>query len=116
MCRKWSGGIYLALEVAPDAITFEGADKITTYPSSDWAERGFCSTCGGNLYYRFMGPGTHHGTYHVGMGSLDDPAGISVTEEIFVDHKPEGYALAGQLNGMTEAEVLAMFTDTGAES
>ena len=57
MCRKWSGGIYLGLHVKAAAATITGADAITAYTSSDWAERCFCATCGTNLFYRVTAPG-----------------------------------------------------------
>lgn len=112
MCRKWTGGINIALMVAPDQITFEGAENIAPYRSSDWAERCFCRICGSSLYYRVVAPGPHHGTLHIGMGGLDDPAGVTVTQEIFTDRKPAGYDLAGDLDGMTEAEVMEMFAQS----
>ena len=113
MCRKWSGGIYIGIRVAPDDITFEGAEHVTVFPSSEWAERGFCGKCGSSLYYRVTAPGPYHGTYHIGMGALNDTSGITVTEEIFTDLRPKGYAFAGDLKGMTEAEVMAMFAESG---
>ena len=89
MCRKWSGGVYLGVEVAPDDLTIEGQDKLTIY--------------------RVTAPGPNQGTYHVGLGTLDDAGGITLTEEIFIDRKPLGYAFAGDRKTMTEAEVMAMF-------
>ncbi len=112
-CRKWSGGIYIGVQVAPDDICFEGAENITRFKSSDWAERGFCGICGSSLFYRVTAPGPHEGTYHIGMGTLDDPGGLRVTEEIFTDAKPKGYAFAGDLKGMTGAEVFALFSGDG---
>ena len=109
MCRRWSGGVYLGLEVAPDAIAFEGAENITTFASSEWAERAFCGKCGSNLYYRVTAPGPHSGTYHIGLGTLDQPNGIPLTGEIFIDEKPDGYAFAGDTHKMTGAEVFAQF-------
>lgn len=109
MCRKWSGGINLAVEGKPDDVSIEGAENITTYASSEWGERCFCSTCGSSLYFRITMPGPHFGTYYFGMGTIDDPSGVSVTHEIFTDMKPEGYAFAGELEGMTEAEFMAMY-------
>ncbi len=111
MCRKFSGGVYIGVQVAPDEISFEGADNIATYTSSDWAERAFCKTCGSSLYYRVTAPGPHQGVYHLGMGTVDDPSGLTMTEEIFTDVKPAGYSFAGDLKGMTGDEVFAMFAE-----
>ncbi|MCP5075831.1 MAG: GFA family protein [Rhodobacteraceae bacterium] len=109
MCRRWSGGVYLGVQVAPDNIKFAGAENITTYASSEWAERGFCKTCGSSLYYRVTAPGSHNGTYHMGLGTFDDPSRVNLTGEIFIDEKPQGYAFAGDTHKMTGAEVFAMF-------
>ncbi|MEO3417233.1 GFA family protein [Roseovarius sp. CAU 1744] len=116
MCRKWSGGVYIGIRVPADALKIEGAENLSVFTSSDWAERAFCSTCGSSLYYRVTAPGPHHGTYHIGMGTLDDASGVEVTEEIFTDLRPRGYAFAGELKGKTEAEVMAMFADAGGDS
>lgn len=109
MCRKQSGGILLAIRVAADGITFEGTDHIKLYQSSDWAERAFCDLCGSSLYYRVSAESPEQGVYYIGYGTLDDPNGVELTSEIFVDHKPDGYAFSGDLHKMTEADVFAMF-------
>lgn len=113
MCRKWSGGIYIGIAVPGDGMDIEGSENVTTFASSEWAERGFCGKCGSSLYYRVTAPGPYQGTYHIGMGTLDNTDGVTVTEEIFTDLKPEGYAFDGDLKGMTEAEVMAMFAQAG---
>jgi len=109
MCRRWSGGVYLGLHVPAGKATFTGEDRLTIYRSSDWAERGFCSTCGSNLFYRITAPGPQHGDLHFGFGTLDDPGGISLTAEIFIDEKPDAYAFEGTRETLTGAEVFAMY-------
>ena len=109
MCRKWSGGVYLGVQCPADGATFQGEDNIATYTSSEWAERAFCKTCGSNLFYRVTAPGPHQGVMHFGLGSLDAADGVALTEEIFVDEKPDGYAFAGDTHKMTGAEVFAQF-------
>ena len=113
MCRKWSGGVYLAIPVAAGKATFEGEDSIARYPSSDWAERAFCKTCGTNLFYRLTAPGPHQGDMFVCFGTLDDPSGVTLTEESFIDEKPEGYAFAGDTKKLTGAELIAQFEAGG---
>ena len=112
MCRKWSGGVFIGIEVAADDLMIENEGVLTRYRSSPWAERAFCSVCGSSLFYRVTAAGPHHGTYHIGMGTVDDPSGISMTEEIFIDRKPDGYGFVGDHKTMTEAEVMAMFGAT----
>lgn len=109
ICRKWSGGIFMAFEVVAGDIEFVGRDNIACYASSDWAERGFCRMCGSSLYCRITAEGPHQGQYHLGMGTLDDTAGVALTSEIFTDEKPDGYGFAGDLPGMTGPQVIAMF-------
>ncbi len=110
MCRKWSGGVFLGVEVPKGAMEITGADNLTVYPSSAWAERAFCKTCGSSVFYRVTAPGPHEGVFHVGLGTLEDTASIPLTGELFIDLKPEGYAFAGEgRQQMTQAEVLAMF-------
>lgn len=109
MCRKFSGGVYLAIEAGPEDLTFTNKDGLAVYKSSDWAERGFCKKCGSSLFYRLTAPGPAQGTYHFAMGSLDDTDGIKMMGEIYIDKKPEGYAFAGDLKQMTEAQFLKMF-------
>ncbi|WP_193143117.1 MULTISPECIES: GFA family protein [unclassified Meridianimarinicoccus] len=108
MCRRWTGGIELGLEVPPGGVTFEGADNIRIYTSSDWAERGFCGTCGSNLFWRLTVPGPMHGLMSVTAGTLDSLDGLTLTTEVYIDHKPAGHAFAGDTKKMTEADILAM--------
>lgn len=113
MCRKWSGGLFMAVEAAPSDIVFHGVDNIGLYTSSGWAERGFCKVCGSSLFYRLTAPGPHQGMCYVGYGTLDDPSGITVTQEVFIDEKPDGYALAGETQKKTGAELFAQFAPGG---
>jgi len=107
MCRRWTGSFLMAFR--SDDVTWTGEDKIATFQSSAWAERGFCSACGTSLFYRVTTPGPHQGTYHVGFGTLDDPGDFDLEIEFFIDRKPTAYTLAGDRKTLTEAEVLAAF-------
>lgn len=110
MCRKVSGGVFLGVRVAKDDLRFTKTEWHAVYTSSPWAERGFCSRCGSTLYYRVTAEGDHQGTFHVGLGAFDDPDGIKLRQEIYVDHKPDGYDFAGDIQRITEAEVLHMLS------
>lgn len=111
MCRRWSGGVFLGLKAAADQVTISGAENLTTYTSSDWAERAFCKTCGANLYYRVTAEGPHAGDYHLGVGTLDDAAGLALNEQLFIDLKPGGYTFEEDTHSLTQAQVLEMFGD-----
>lgn len=109
MCRSWSGGIYLGVKVAPDGLAVKGEEHVKVYTSSPWAERAFCGTCGSSLWYRVTAEGPMQGVYHLGLGTLNDASGIPLTEEIYIDLKPDGYSFAQDTKTMTKAEVEAFF-------
>ncbi|MEZ5911034.1 MAG: GFA family protein [Paracoccaceae bacterium] len=108
MCQRWAGSALLALTVKDEAIRFTGREHIATFASSEWAERAWCSKCGSGLWYRVTS-GPHQGAYEIPIGLFDETHGLTMTREIFIDRKPEGYAFAGDHKRMTEAEVLALY-------
>lgn len=109
MCRRWSGSAFVALTVPEDTITFEGIDNVQRFQSSDWAERAFCRKCGTGLWYRITIGGPHSGTYQIPLGVLDDPSGISLKREIFIDCKPDAFSFAGPTDQMTRAQVMEKY-------
>jgi hypothetical protein len=116
MCRRFSGGIELGLEVRPGGIDWEGEDSIATYRSSDWAERGFCRICGSSLFWRLTVEGPMQGLMSLGAGTLDSHAGLTFASEIYIDAKPDSYAFAGERKRMTEADVMAMVDQMQGDS
>lgn len=102
MCRRWCGSAYLAVQ-CKDEVSFEGEEHITRYASSPHAERGFCSRCGSNLFYRFMPTGS----YSFLAGLFDDVGGRSLGEQIFIDEKPDYYDFAQDTPKKTGAQVIA---------
>lgn len=108
ICRRWGGspGIAAHLKQAPE---ISGADAITWYESSDWAERGFCSTCGSNLFYRLKGDTPQ---YYAMAGTYEDQSGFRLNLQIFIEEKPAYYDFAGDIPSMTGEEVFAMYADT----
>ena len=107
MCRRWSGGLFMAVSVGEVTWQEEGALKVLR--SSEWAERGFCSSCGSSMFYRITADGPMKGATTVSFGTLDDQTGIEITREWYIDLKPEAYTLEGEREGLTEAQILAMF-------
>lgn len=104
MCRRWSGGPSLSVHVTGGVI-FEGEANVTVYRSSDWAERGFCTICGANLFYRLVDSEEHM----LSVGVLDDQAPFVMEEQCFIDEKPPGYSFANDVPLLTAAEVYARF-------
>ena len=108
MCRKFSGGIELGLEVPPGGVTWQDETHLKTYASSEWAERGFCDICGSSLFWRMTAPGPMQGLMSLSAGSLDDMTGLSFDTEVYIDAKPASHAFAGERKRLTEADILAM--------
>ncbi len=104
MCRRWASGPYMAVHVGKD-IEISGEEHITAYQSSNWAERAFCSTCGTNLYYKLLGSGE----FMLSAGLLEDQGGLTLTNQIFIDEKPDYYELANDTPKMTGPEVFAAY-------
>ncbi|OWJ79535.1 aldehyde-activating protein [Haematobacter missouriensis] len=103
-CRRWTGSALIGLTVAPEDIAIVGSDSVTAYRSSDWATRSFCSVCGSTLWYRLTVPTPEEGSYEIPVGLLDNPHGLPLTSEIYIDRKPDGYVLAGATRQQTAAE------------
>lgn len=106
MCRRWSGGLFMA--VGAKDIAWSGETEPTVFVSSAWAERGHCAACGSALFYR-MTAGKFAGITSVSLGTLDDASGIEIAREFFIDRKPEAYALSGERPRLTTAQLEAMF-------
>lgn len=88
LCRRWGSGPWLGIE-APPGTTVEG-DTLTVYPSSRLAERGFCSRCGSNVFYRFRS-----GSELVVSSGLFDAPHLVLRGEIFHHRKPAFYRFTG---------------------
>lgn len=104
MCRTWSGGPLLSVDGGVD-VSFEGADNITVFTSSRWAERGFCRTCGTHLFYRLRKEGSHA----VPAGLLDGQEHLVFEEQIFIEEKPAFYSFSNETRQLTGTEVFAKY-------
>jgi hypothetical protein len=104
MCRRWGGGPLMAIHCGP-GVEITNADAVTTYRSSEWAERGFCSKCGTHLFYRIVGSSDTI----VFAGFFSDEAPFELKEQIFIDSKPEFYEFANATENLTGDEVFAKF-------
>ena len=102
MCRTWGGAPFLGVECGSQ-LEFDG--PITTYDSSDWAERGFCSNCGTHLFYRLK----DSNKYVMPAGLFDGQADLIFDHQIFIDEKPIYYSFSNATQTMTGAEVFAAY-------
>lgn len=108
MCRKWSGSAAMAASVGQ--VAFNDESLITRYDSSAWAQRGFCSRCGTNLFY-YLKEADH---YVIWMGTFDDQSPFRLAGEIYIDEKPPSYDFAGDHQRLTGAEFMAWLQQQGS--
>lgn len=108
MCRKWTAGPFLSVSAGTSkTITILPENQVTRYSSSAWAERGFCKTCGTSLFYH----GLSDDSYYVAVDLFEDNEHFELQEEIFYDRKPAYYAFSNTTQKVTEAEILASFSE-----
>lgn len=89
-CRRTSGH-FVAMTSAPIAsITLLSSTSLRWFASSAQAERGFCTVCGGNLFWRDVGGQE----MSIAAGTLDPPTGLGIAKHIFVADKGDYYDLA----------------------
>jgi hypothetical protein len=102
MCRRWGGGPFLSLPCGSD-VEIRGEAKV--YDSSQWAERGFCATCGTHLFYRIKGGKQ----YHVPLGLFGDSVSPTFAVQVFIDRKPTGYEFKNETQMLTEQQIFEMY-------
>ena len=88
MCRKQSGHYVAATSAPSENLTIQG-DSLRWYKSSDYAERGFCANCGGNLFFR---PFSKAYT-SIFAGTLDGDTGLKIEGQLFPEDKGDYYEL-----------------------
>lgn len=90
-CRRWHGnaGAYARAE----KIDISGADHVNWFPSSDKAERGFCSRCGSTLFWRSLDREYPDFT----AGCLDVPTGMKIIGHYYVADASDYELLADDL-------------------
>jgi len=92
-CRRTTGHYVAATACAPEQLHLVGEENIRWYRSSPTAERGFCGTCGSNLFWR-----PEHGKHwSIWAGSVDRPTGLKASSHIYVHMKSDYYELTDGL-------------------
>ncbi len=105
MCRKWGSGPLLTVNGGTgDQIKITPENLVTRYQSSEWAERGFCSNCGSNLFYRLLPTDF----YSIPIDLFDEQEDANLTVEVYYDQKPKYYDFANETQKLTEAEIMEM--------
>ncbi len=105
MCQRWAGAVFIGADFrSQDDVQLTQDTDLVWYRSSDWAERGFCKSCGSSLFYRLK---DNIDFLAVCAGTLDLPQGSSLSKEIFIDEKPDYFDLAGDQEKLTGEEFMA---------
>ncbi|HYE46869.1 MAG TPA: GFA family protein [Caulobacter sp.] len=92
MCRKASGHFWASADVPKETVTIEG-EALRWYHSSEKVRRGFCGTCGSQLFWDPI----HGKRIALAMGALDKPTGSKLAKHIFVADKGDYYEIADGL-------------------
>ncbi len=87
-CQKTSGSFVMASQCQADDLTVSG-NSLRWYTSSETAERGFCATCGSNLFWRRF----NRDYVSIFVGGLDLPTGLTLESQIHGDSKGDYYPL-----------------------
>lgn len=110
MCRRWTGSALLGITVPEGDVAWRGVEHIATRQTSTWAMRAWCRECGSGLYFKVTDGGPYSGGVELPIGLFDDADGLVMTNEIYIDHKPDSYAYAGEGRKlMTRADCVAKF-------
>ena len=83
MCQKASGGPFMAFGGVRTSEFVIARGAISTFASSDIAERGFCARCGTPLTYQ----GSGSDRVSVTLGSLDNPGAAEPQTQLGVESK-----------------------------
>ena len=86
-CRRWSGGPLFAVHCG-----------------TEWAERGFCPTCGTHLFYHLLPTDE----YIVPAGLFQNES-FQLASQIFIDEKPDFYELKNETPTLTGQQVFEQF-------
>ena len=103
MCQRWTGMAFAGLTLMAEQLSVTGSEHVGTWRSSDSAERSFCTRCGSPLWFVDLKDGVPL-RYEIAIGLLDDADGLTLSHELFIDRKPDSFALAGEHPRDTEAD------------
>jgi hypothetical protein len=95
MCRRWTGSALLGITLPTDSVRWSGEDSIATRQTSPWAMRAWCRECGSGLWFRVTAEGPYAGKVELPIGLFDDASGLTMTNEIYIDRKPDSFAFEG---------------------
>jgi hypothetical protein len=92
-CQKTSGHFVAATAAKLTEFELTESSTLKCYRSSDTAERGFCTNCGGNLFWKKLSGSA----ISIFAGTLDHPTNVVLAEHIYVADKSDYYDLTDGL-------------------
>ncbi len=92
-CAKTSGNFMASTSCSDEQLKIVSEKTLRWFASSDNVQRGFCSRCGGNIFWRKLGSGE----IFITAGTLDTPTGLKIGEHIFVAAKSDYYDITDGL-------------------
>ncbi|MEO1197608.1 MAG: GFA family protein [Pseudomonadota bacterium] len=84
-CRKTSGSYVLATSCPLERFELISDETLSWYRASETAERGFCSRCGGNLFWKADG----EDRISLFAGCLDGETGLEIAAQWYVSDKSD---------------------------
>jgi hypothetical protein len=90
-CRKQTGNYWASTHTIDSDLVFVKQDTLAWFRSSDSAKRGFCSTCGSNLFWKKDGDSNTS----VCVGAIDGPTELALAGHIYCANAGDYYVIAG---------------------
>jgi hypothetical protein len=92
-CARTSGNYLVAASCRVADLHLTASVTLAWFQSSPEVQRGFCSHCGGNLFWRERASED----IYVTAGTLDPPTGLRIAEHIYVASKSGFYDITDGL-------------------
>ena len=92
-CLKISGTSWGASAARAENLDWLTEARPRWYRSSDWAERGFCSECGSQMFYRM----DDRPLISIAPGAVDSSEMLSVAGQIFRSSHPAWGPVGGEI-------------------
>jgi hypothetical protein len=89
MCRRTHGHVAAYTAAQKSAFSLLESRGLRWYASSSFARRGFCAECGASLFWEREG----RDTISIAAGSLDQPTGLAIVEQIHTASAGDYYAI-----------------------
>jgi hypothetical protein len=91
-CRRTHGHAAAYTECHGDQLTLVQDSWLRWY-DADERQRGFCGRCGASVFWR---EAAEPETISIAAGTLDEPTGLRISEQIWVDSAGDYYRLSAE--------------------